>query len=239
MGLDGGTYITRSDVLRGQSWELNKAENSRSTRGGAVTGTHKKAKLDPKLERQTKWSTCALSGQPLQPPLAADMLGSLYNREAVLEFLLGRAGHFADKDAEHRYVNQLRASGDAFDHLQAKRDVFNVFLSLETEKAAEARETSAAIMAYRCPITDLPCQVHPFSALVKCGHVFSQRAIQQMDSSCGICGQAFSDASVVAINGSKEEMAELARRMAESKLLLKAKQGKKRKLLQLKSSPES
>lgn len=61
----------------------------------------------------------------------------------------------------------------------------------------------------------------------------------QMDSSCGICGQAFSDASVVAINGSKEEMAELARRMAESKLLLKAKQGKKRKLLQLKSSPES
>ena len=51
MGLDGGTYITRSDVLRGQSWELNKAENSRSTRGGAVTGTHKKPKLDPKLER--------------------------------------------------------------------------------------------------------------------------------------------------------------------------------------------
>ena len=54
MGLDGGTYITRSDVLRGQSWELNKAENSRSTRGGAVTGTHKKAKIDPKVERYVK-----------------------------------------------------------------------------------------------------------------------------------------------------------------------------------------
>lgn len=51
MGLDGGTYITRSDVLRGQSWELNKAETSRSTRGGAVKGVHKKAELDPKLER--------------------------------------------------------------------------------------------------------------------------------------------------------------------------------------------
>jgi len=34
MGLDGGTYITRSDVLRGQSWELATADNSRSTRGG-------------------------------------------------------------------------------------------------------------------------------------------------------------------------------------------------------------
>ena len=52
--------------------------------------------------RQTKWSTCTLSGQPLQPPLAADMLGSLYNKEAVLEFLLGRAGHFADEHAEVR-----------------------------------------------------------------------------------------------------------------------------------------
>ena len=51
MGLDGGTYITRSDVLRGQSWELNKAENSRSTRGGSVTGVHKKRKLDRDTER--------------------------------------------------------------------------------------------------------------------------------------------------------------------------------------------
>ena len=47
MGLDGGTYITRSDVLRGQSWELNSKEDSRSTRGGAVTGVYKRAKLNP------------------------------------------------------------------------------------------------------------------------------------------------------------------------------------------------
>ena len=52
MGLDGGTYITRSDVLRGQSWELNKNEGSRSTRGGAVTGVYKRAQLDP---RAAKW----------------------------------------------------------------------------------------------------------------------------------------------------------------------------------------
>ena len=55
-----------------------------------------------------------------------------------------------------------------------------MFPSLDTPKEAEARETSAAIMTYRCPITDLPCQVHPFSALVDCGHLFSQRALQQV-----------------------------------------------------------
>jgi hypothetical protein len=37
MGLDGGTQITRSDVLRGSSWRLANCDSSRSTRGGAVS----------------------------------------------------------------------------------------------------------------------------------------------------------------------------------------------------------
>ena len=194
------------------------------------------------------------------------------------------------------------------------RDVFNVFLSMDSPQEAEARETSAAIMSYRCPITDLPCQAHPFSALLKCGHVFSQRAIQQvlsvplwipqlhgikqaalgrkpvfnqattfytfslmdptlheyhvlaqdvntvfyvrlslerskrsgaqimllvqMDQSCGICGRPFDDINVVSINGSKDQVAELTKRMAEGKLALRAKQGKKRKLLLLQPEPD-
>ncbi len=39
----------------------------------------------------------------------------------MLEFLLGRAGVFAGAEAEHRYVNQLREGGGAFDHLQSRR----------------------------------------------------------------------------------------------------------------------
>lgn len=38
--------VTRSDVLRGQCWDLNKADDSRSTRGGSVRGTFKRRKLD-------------------------------------------------------------------------------------------------------------------------------------------------------------------------------------------------
>ena len=44
MGLDGGTYITRSDVLRGQSWELATADNSRSTRGGNASTSAAKSR---------------------------------------------------------------------------------------------------------------------------------------------------------------------------------------------------
>lgn len=52
MGLDGGTYITRSDVLRGQSWDMATADNSRSTRGGNVASTLKRKRIDTNTSRQ-------------------------------------------------------------------------------------------------------------------------------------------------------------------------------------------
>ncbi len=53
MGLDGGTYITRSDVLRGASWALSTADTSRSSRGGNVqAGTvFKRRRLDPRADK--------------------------------------------------------------------------------------------------------------------------------------------------------------------------------------------
>ena len=39
----------------------------------------------------------------------------------MLEFLLGRGGVFADTEAEHRYVNQIREAAGAFDHLQSRK----------------------------------------------------------------------------------------------------------------------
>ena len=53
MGLDGGTYVTRSDVLRGASWALSTADTSRSSRGGNVqAGTvFKRRRLDPRAEK--------------------------------------------------------------------------------------------------------------------------------------------------------------------------------------------
>ena len=53
MGLDGGTYITRSDVLRGASWALSTADTSRSSRGGNVqSGTvFKRRRLDPRADK--------------------------------------------------------------------------------------------------------------------------------------------------------------------------------------------
>jgi hypothetical protein len=57
MGLDGGTIISRNDVLRGSCWDLNKADNSRSSRGGSVSGIYKRRKLDTRTSRWVKVGT--------------------------------------------------------------------------------------------------------------------------------------------------------------------------------------
>jgi hypothetical protein len=61
MGLDGGTYVTRTDALRRQSWAFSQADNTHSRRGGAASDStvYRPPQLDQQTERwvQTLWST--------------------------------------------------------------------------------------------------------------------------------------------------------------------------------------
>ncbi len=117
MGLDGGTVISRSDVLRGASWDVSQRDTTRSTRGGSVaTGQASTSDSAVKeAERVAAWTTCTLSGvgcawdqlmlsacqddacrpsmhagQRLSEPVVADRLGRLYNKNAVVEYLLAK-----------------------------------------------------------------------------------------------------------------------------------------------------
>lgn len=132
MGLDGGTLVTRNDVLRRQSELVNAADDSRSTRGGSVQGVYKRRRLNSEAQRRVRWSTCALSGEPLAAPVVADYLGALFNRAAVLEFLLARRGNFeaaargaagGESGALYRHLNRLRELGEALGHLASLRCV--------------------------------------------------------------------------------------------------------------------
>ena len=68
MGLDGGTVISRSDVLRGASWEVNQRDCTRSTRGGSVaTGPSGQNTTEQQAERVASWTTCTISGSPCVP----------------------------------------------------------------------------------------------------------------------------------------------------------------------------
>ncbi|KAI7842610.1 hypothetical protein COHA_003714 [Chlorella ohadii] len=214
MGLDGGTIISRNDVLRGQCWDLNKADDSRSTRGGAVRGTLKRRKLDAATSKVTKWTTCALSGQPLAAPVVACFLGRLYSKQSVLEWLLARAGTFADDEALHRHMNVLRESGDAFDHITSMKDVFPLAYQppVPTEGAAVATAADGSAdptlpAPYTCPITEARCDRHPFVALVPCGHVFADRALREAgkDGTCPSCSTAFAEEDVIPLLPNEEQ----------------------------------
>ncbi|KAI3437916.1 hypothetical protein D9Q98_000361 [Chlorella vulgaris] len=234
MGLDGGTIISRNDVLRGQCWDLNTADTSRSSRGGAVRGTHKRRKLDQRTCKVTRWSTCALSGQPLAAPVVACFLGRLYNKAAVLEWLLARAGRFSEESDAHRYINQLREAGSDFDHITSMKDVF----ALQYEPSngdAPAVATTANGAAdpvldapFCCPITQLRCDHYPFVALRTCGHVLAERALKEAgaDGTCPICGAPFSaaDDDAVPLVPSEEQLERLV-----GLLPTRRRQGGKRK----------
>ena len=83
MGLDGGTYITRSDILRGQSWAVANADGTRSTRGGAINAstTFKRRQLDAQAARR------AISHSLLSKLTGVDVLSQVRhssNRHALL-----------------------------------------------------------------------------------------------------------------------------------------------------------
>eukprot|EP01025_Chloroclados_australasicus_P045196 TRINITY_DN4931_c1_g1_i1.p2 TRINITY_DN4931_c1_g1~~TRINITY_DN4931_c1_g1_i1.p2 ORF type:complete len:257 (-),score=15.03 TRINITY_DN4931_c1_g1_i1:478-1248(-) len=207
MGLDGGTYITRADVIRGQSWRLSQADTSRSTRGGSIstTKTYEVQTSEKGVQLAAKWSTCSLSGEKLQSPIVMDYLGSLYNKSAVLEFLLSKKNIFVNDQSMDRYYNQQRASKFGYEHLQTIKDVFEVHFTPNTDKEDPGKDFYPP---YVCPVTDLRCGVHPFSALSKCGHAFSDRAIREMkDGRCATCSSKFQSVEdVIPINGTQEQV---------------------------------
>jgi hypothetical protein len=184
MGLDGGTIITRSDVLRGQSWDVAQADTSRSTRGGSVNFRTSAPRADAADERAAKWTTCALSGEELSAPVVADRLGRLYNKAAILELLLARRGAFIDDQSGlHRHLNLLAGGADV-DHLASIRSVFEVRLPPDGA----------------CPVTQARLGAGSFVALASCGDLLSERAVKGLGG-CPACGAAFAANDVVPVNG--------------------------------------
>ena len=245
MGLDGGTFATRADILRRSSWKLAQADSSWSTRGGALnrgaltrtTETASAADI-----ARIKWSTCALSGNKLRYPVVACDLGALYNRESVLEYLVGQL--------QFPYNNK-EAVEQSFGHLKKISSVFQLQLDWQQPGASVGADTAGVPVAgsagsedtvITCPLVHLPADGrYPFVALRPCNHVLSLRALRSMAPSqqqqppaqqhppqqqqhCPICDAVYTVA--ITLNGSPDEVA--AQRMALSTRLLEEKKAKKK-----------
>lgn len=200
MGCDGGTIPKRHELVKGPK---------------------KVEKVDKDAELVAQWNYCALSQEILRRPIVACELGRLYNKDAVIEFLL-------DKSAE-------KALGKAASHIKSIKNVTELRLSdnpaWEGDKGNTKGDKHDDLQRARfiCPVVGLEMNGrHRFCFLRSCGCVFSERALKEIKAEvCHTCGAAFQEDDVVVLNGSKEDVQVLKSRMEERRL--RAKLGKKAK----------
>lgn len=142
MGNDGGSIPDRRDLVKTKA----KAEQA-----------------DKQNQILAKWFYCALSKKPLQDPVVSCELGKLYNKDAIVEYLL-------DKTV---YGDGARICG----HVKSLKDVTQ--LRLTHNPAPPVANSDKPQAAYVCPLTLKEMNgALPFVYLSTCGCVFSAAGLR-------------------------------------------------------------
>ncbi|KAK2848534.1 hypothetical protein FQN49_005628 [Arthroderma sp. PD_2] len=175
MGNDGGSIPTRRELVK----EAARNPNT----------TQLKETLREHLEHF--WTTCPLSHKRLLSPIVSDALGNLYNKDALLQYLLPGDD-----------IEAISAKADCDEVLQGRvkslRDV--VELKFEVDGNTETSNGKSK-GRWICPVThkELGPTVKAVY-LVPCGHVFSEGAIREMKTDkCLQCNEPYDSSNVVSI----------------------------------------
>ncbi|XP_065850901.1 uncharacterized protein [Euphorbia lathyris] len=149
-------------------------------------------KVDPNEQRLSRWVNCSLSNEPLVQPCVIDRLGNLFNKEALVEGLIGKK-----LPKEFGYIRGLK-------------DMINIKL-----EPIPGGESNYAM--FHCPISGLEFNgTYKFFALRNCGHVLSAKALKEVkSSSCLVCYKEYQECDKIVINGTEEEVTVLRERMEE------------------------
>ncbi|XP_038658851.1 replication termination factor 2 isoform X2 [Scyliorhinus canicula] len=203
MGCDGGTIPKRHELVKGPK---------------------KVEQVDKNAALAARWNYCAISQRPLRKPIVACELGRLYNKDAVIEYLL-------DTSPEKCIIETAM-------HVKNLKDVKQLNLTDNPTWMGDKANTKGdkyedlQRAAFICPVVGLEMNGRQkFCYLHACGCVFSERAMKEIKTEvCHKCGESFNEDDVIVLNGSKEEMADLQRKMEErklkAKLLKKARKSK-------------
>ncbi|KAM9860232.1 replication termination factor 2 [Aulostomus maculatus] len=210
MGCDGGTIPKRHELVKGPK---------------------KVEKVDKNAELAAKWKYCALSQEKLRRPIVACELGRLYNKDAIIEYLL-------DKTAE-------RPNAEAVAHIRGIKDIKELNLTDNPEWEGERRNTKGDRYEdihcgmFICPVVGLEMNgKHRFCYLQTCGCVFSDRALKEVKTEiCHKCGDPFQNEDVIVLNGTKEEVEKLREKMEVRHAKAKPKKSKKSKAAETVSTP--
>lgn len=178
--------------------------------------------VDDDEARHTRWTVCRLSRQRLTPPVVIDRLGQLYNKDALLEYLIKRTTKSTSEEEDHvaRHIKSLK--GDVRDAV------------LHPNPVPEDELGEAQYFPFACPISQRVMNgKHRFVCLWPCGCVASESALREMcsakakDAACPQCTKEFKadalwegpspDADVVWLYPPPETMEHLRAQLAQGK----------------------
>ncbi|KAH9075538.1 DUF602-domain-containing protein [Lactarius deliciosus] len=148
MGNDGGSIPDRRDLVRNKP----KAEQA-----------------DKANQTRARWFFCALSKRPLQEPIVSCELGKLYNKDAMIEFLLDRSA-FGDGE-------------DICGHIRSLKDVKTLSLTDNPAPKSGSPDSGVDRGLFVCPLNLKEMTgVVPFVYLSTCGCVFSQAGLKAVST---------------------------------------------------------
>lgn len=165
MGNDGGSIPKRAEMVK--------------------TKTKQVQSDDPEEMLKAKWTCCYLSKEPLERPVVACGLGRLYNKEAVVKYLLNRE------------------SNPEMQHITSLKHVFPVKLT----------DSNVLVSPYfACPLTGREMNGKCRFVVVRgCGCVFAEQALRELSADRGKCLVCEHEGpmEIIPLYGKAEEVEEL------------------------------
>eukprot|EP00842_Homolaphlyctis_polyrhiza_P006389 jgi/Hompol1/6751/HPOL_002334-RA len=206
MGCDGGSIPKRDELVR-----TRKAPE----------------KPDASVQTLAAWRFCALSKQELETPVVACALGKLYNKLAILEFLVDRTT-YGDGDIVCGHINSQK---DLITLNLTANPAYSPSDKQETAILGSFSGVAASVPRFSCPITQKEMSGKTrFVCLRSCGCVFSELALREVASkACLVCSKPYEADDVMLLNPTTPEdiavaeqrVARLAAAEAERKRLRK------------------
>ncbi|KAK3826089.1 MAG: Rtf2 RING-finger-domain-containing protein [Benniella sp.] len=210
MGCDGGSIPKRDELVKQKQRQV---------------------KVDQNILNRVHWFTCALSKKPLIAPVAACGLGKLYNRDAILEFLLDKTA-YGDGDLICKHIRTLK-------------DVVTLQLEpnpsfSENQSPSLTNHDQEPVARYICPITMKEMNgKHRFVYLDTCGCVMSEQAMKEVPSkTCIKCAKPFESFNVILLNPKPEELEVMEQALVEKQARVQAEKKEKKKAKEKKKDVE-
>lgn len=175
MGNDGGSIPTRRELVK-------EAARNRTTT---------ELKETQKEHLAHRWSSCPLSHTPLRRPVVSDCAGLLYNKDAVLQYLL---------PAEASALNKEDCDKILQGRIKSLKDVVEVIFEIDVDQSGGGER-------WICPVTskELGPAVKAVY-LVPCGHAFSHEAIKEMKTEqCLQCNHPYQMENIIILFPTSED----------------------------------